>query len=140
MKISPRSSLLALMLLSAPAGAAELRVDDAWIKHLPASVPVRAGYMTLFNPLDRSVTIVSARSDDFASVEFHRSLMQDGMMRMEQLPLLEVEAGSLLRLEPGGLHLMLMQPINPGSPGETLRISLDYEDGSSQELLFEIRD
>lgn len=140
MKSSLRNSLLALLLLSAPAGAAELRVDDAWIKHLPASVPVRAGYMTLFNPLDRGVTIVAARSDDFASVEFHRSFMQDGMMRMEQLQLLQVDAGASLRLEPGGLHLMLMQPVNPGSPGDTRRISLEYDDGSVQELAFEVRD
>ena len=52
--------------------------------NLPPSVPVRAGYMTLHNPGENAVSILQAvRSDAFASVEIHRSSMQDGMMRMD---------------------------------------------------------
>ena len=138
MRILIRIAILALF--SLPAAAAELRVDEAWIKHLPPTVPVRAGYLTLFNPSSREIRIVAARSADFGAVEFHRSIMRDGMMTMEQLKQLEVGAGAGLRLEPGGLHLMLMQPVEPGKPGETRAITLEYDDGSVQELVFEIRD
>ena len=139
MRRLPRPLICTLVLLALPAGAAELRVEDAWIKHLPASVPMRAGYATLFNPTSRSVKIVAAHGDGFASVEFHQSTMQDGMMRMQQLPLLEIDAGSSLRLEPGGIHLMLMQPAEPGAPGETRRITFEYDDGTAQQLVLEIR-
>jgi copper(I)-binding protein len=139
-RLSLSAATLVLVLMPTQSGAVELRVDDAWIKQLPPSVPVRAGYMTLFNPLDRSVRIVAAHSDEFAAVEFHLSVMQDGMMHMQQVPLLEVEAGAFLRLEPGALHLMLMQPAEAGSPGEVRRISLEFDDGSMQELEFEIRE
>ena len=135
-----RSVIPALLLISSAAGALELQVEAAWIKQLPATLPVRAGYMTLLNPHDRAVRIVAARSDDYAAVEFHRSVMRDGMMSMQKLEVLEVGAGASLRLEPGGLHLMLLQPVEPGKPGESRRISIEYEDGSLQELIFEIRD
>lgn len=134
-----RVALLGLTLIAFPAAALELRVDDAWIKQLPPTVPVRAGYLVLFNPLPEPVRIVAAHSPDFAAVEFHRSVMRDGMMAMEQMKELEVGAGAELRLEPGGLHLMLMQPVEPGEPGETRRIKFEYDDGSVQELVFEIR-
>ena len=132
MNVPVHAAILALVLLSAPAAAVELRVDEAWIRHLPPTVPVRAGYLTLFNPLARPVRIVAARSADFAAVEFHRSVMRDGSMSMQQLLELEVDPGTTLRLEPGGLHLMLMQPVAPGKTGETRRITLEYDDGSGQ--------
>ena len=133
-------AILALMLLSPPAVGYQLRVDDAWIRHLPAAAPVRAGYLTLFNPLSQPVRIVAAHSPDFAAVEFHHSVMRDGMMAMQQLAELEVGPAAALRLEPGGLHLMLLHPAEPGKPGETRRISLEYDDGTVQVLVFEIRE
>ena len=129
-----------LILVCSPATALELRADEAWIKHLPPTVPVRAGYLTLTNPHSETVNIVAAQSSDFAAVEFHRSVMRDGMMAMEQQADLELGAGATLRLEPGGLHLMLMQPAEAGKPGETRRITFEYHDGSKQEFVFEIRE
>ena len=35
---------------------------------------------------------------------------------------------------------MLMQPVEPGKPGEMRRIVIGYEDGSEQEVVLEVRD
>ena len=127
--------LLILTLLMIPALArAELEVSDAWIKQLPPTVPVRAGYMTIQNTGDTAARIVGADSESFGSVEIHESLMQDGMMRMEQREVLVIEAGATLRLEPGGLHLMLMMPAQPTSPGEIHRVVLRLGDGSTRSV------
>ena len=124
--------LAALMLPSLV--CAELEFESPRIKNLPPSVPVRAGYVTLVNPGSQAVTIVGARSEAFASVEFHRSVMQDGTMRMEQMTELVIPAGGRLPLEPGGLHLMLMQPAEPTKPGESIDLLLEFDDGSTQGL------
>ena len=87
-----RRCLLFLALMAPSAAFAELDIGDAWIKNLPAAVPVRAGYMTIHNPQQQLVSIVSLRSESFASVEIHQTLEQDGMMRMEAVP---VKAGWL---------------------------------------------
>lgn len=129
------SRVYLLMLLLLPATAfAELVFSDAWIKNLPPPVPVRAGYVTIHNPQATAVSIVALHSDAFASVEIHQTLMQDGMMRMEQVRNLAIGPGETVQLTPGGLHLMMMQPAQPTRPGEVYRINIELDDGSMQSL------
>lgn len=134
----PRLILILALLLPASAYA-ELEYSEAWIKNLPPPVPVRAGYMTIYNPQAEAVSIVEIRSESFASVEVHQTLMQDGMMRMEAVPDLTVNPGDTVQLAPGGLHLMLMQPVEPTQPGEVHRIVIEFDDGSQQNLEMTVR-
>ncbi|TNF87005.1 MAG: copper chaperone PCu(A)C [Gammaproteobacteria bacterium] len=129
--------LLFLALLAPTVSLAELDISDAWIKNLPPSVPVRAG--TLHNAQSKTQRIVAVHSESFASVEIHQTLMQDGMMRMEQVPALQIEPGETVQLAPGGLHLMMMQPAQPTRPGEVHRIEIEFEDGSRQSLQMTVR-
>jgi copper(I)-binding protein len=127
--------LLLILALLFPASAfAELEFSDAWIKNLPPTIPVRAGYMTIHNPGPGTLSIVSVRSEAFGSVEVHRSFMRDGMMRMEPVESLEIEAEMSVQLEPGGLHLMMMMPKEPTNPGDEIVIFIQLGDGSEQSL------
>lgn len=71
---------------------------------------VTAGYMTLKNQTDKPVTITAVSSPAFARVELHQHRHHDGMMRMEKMDSIKIEAGSVLEFAPGGLHLMLFSP------------------------------
>jgi copper(I)-binding protein len=126
--------LLILALLFPVSALAELTIIDAWIKNLPPSIPVRAGYMTIHNPGKTEVSILSIRSDAFASVEIHRSFMQDGMMRMEPVGALSIAPGNSVQLKPGDYHLMMMQPKEATRPGDIVLIVLQLDDGSEQPL------
>ena len=130
--------LLILGLLLPASTFAELEIVDARIKNLPPSVPVRAGYMTIHNPDDRAVSIVSIRSDAFASVDIHRSAMQNGMMTMEPVESLSIAAGANVQLAPGGYHLMMMQPLEATRPGQEIEIVLHFDDGSEQRLTMKV--
>jgi len=124
-----------LLLLAFPGFAlAELEIRNPWIKNLPPSVPVRAGYMTIHNPGSKTVSIVSLSSEAFASIEIHETVMQDGMMRMEPVPSLTIEPDSTVQLAPGGLHLMMMNPGEPTRIGDTIEIRILFDDGSEQKL------
>lgn len=90
--------------------------------------------MTIYNPLDVPTTVVSIHSDAFASIEIHQTIEQDGLMRMEPVPKLNIEAESAVQLAPGGLHLMMMQPSQPTKPGDQIRITIRLDDGSEQVL------
>jgi len=113
---------------------AELDISDGWIKNLPPTIPVRAGYMTIHNAQTHTLSIVAIHSDAFASVEIHRTIEQDGMMRMEPVPTLVIEPDSTVQLAPGGLHLMMMNPFEPTKPGDALMIVIELDDGSTQNL------
>lgn len=133
--------LFPILLLIFPVLAlAELEISNAWIKQLPPAVPVRAGYMTIHNPTSGTQRIVGVTSESFASVEIHESLMQDGMMRMEKQDQLVIDAGATVTLQPGGLHLMMMNPQQPTKPGETHRLRLKLGDGSTQQIDMTVRD
>jgi len=129
------SRLLLMLLLILPGSAvAELEIHDAWIKNLPPAVPVRAGYMTIRNAQANAVSIIAIRSDAFASVEIHRTIAEDGMMRMEPVPTLVIEPDSSVQLAPGGLHLMMMNPTQATRPGDVLQIVIELDDGFTQNL------
>ncbi len=129
------SRLLLILLLVFPGSAfAELDISDAWIKNLPPTIPVRAGYMTIHNAQTHSLSIVAIHSDAFSSVEIHQTIEQDGMMRMERVPSLTIESDSSVQLAPGGLHLMMMNPLEPTKPGDALMIVIELDDGSTQSL------
>jgi hypothetical protein len=124
-----------MLLLILPGSAiAELDIHEAWIKNLPPAVPVRAGYMTIRNTQAIAVSIIAIRSDVFTSVEIHRTIAEDGMMRMEPVPTLVIEPDSSVQLAPGGLHLMMMSPAEPTKPGDVLQIVIELDDGSTQSL------
>jgi copper(I)-binding protein len=129
---------LILLLIFSPIALGELDVRDPWIKNLPPSVPVRAGYMTIHNPQSKAVSIVSLRSDAFASIEIHQTIEQDGMMSMEQVPSLKIEPNSSVQLAPGGLHLMMMNPSEPTQPGDQLEIVIVLDDGSEQRVVMQV--
>ncbi|MBT8433480.1 MAG: copper chaperone PCu(A)C [Gammaproteobacteria bacterium] len=136
--IIPRLSLVLLLIFS-PIALAELEFHDPWIKNLPPSVPVRAGYMTIHNPQSETVSIVSLRSQAFASIEIHQTIEQDGMMRMEQVTGLKIEPDSSVQLAPGGLHLMMMNPSEPTQPGDLLEIVIVLDDGSEQSVEMQVK-
>ena len=129
-----------LLLLPALTALAELEISDAWIKHLPPTVPVRAGYLTIHNPTSRSVTIESVHSDAFHHVEMHETVEQDGMMQMRPVMQLTIEPDSSVQLSPGGLHLMLMQPVKESAPGNVIEITIKFDNGDEQTFRMTVKE
>ena len=131
---------MTLILLVLPMTAiAELQISNAWIKNLPPVMTMRAGYLSIHNPTDNVVTLVGVSSERFAKVEFHESIAEDGVMRMEMLHQLTIAPGATVELAPGGKHLMMMNPSEATKPGEIISIKLKLEDGSEQELNMQVK-
>ncbi len=90
-----------------------------------------AGFGTISNACNTPVTVIGARSPGFGDASLHQSEIVDGISRMRPVDRLTVPPGGSVELEPGGLHLMLMQPAVPLSEGATVDIELALEDGST---------
>ena len=90
-------------------------------------VPMRAAYLTIANRGDTAIRIDSASSPQFSRVELHESVVENDIARMRRIDQLDVAADSEIRLERGGLHLMLMQPVE--SADDNGRITLNFYDG-----------
>jgi len=115
----------------AHAGAADhVRATHAWIRVLPGALPA-GGYVTLKNDSDQPVALTGASSKAYAQVMLHHSSTQGGVSRMTMVDALPVPAHGEATLAPAGYHLMLMQPNAPVTPGSTVRLLLQFSDGSS---------
>ena len=73
-------------------------------------VSISAGYMVLTNYSDGDILINSVSSPQFGEVELHETTVEDGVARMRPVPELLIRAGESVRLERGGLHLMMTRP------------------------------
>jgi len=52
-----------------------------------------------------------------------------GMMQMRQVPSIAVPAGTTVTLEPGGLHIMLLDLAAPLTAGQTFDMTLEFASG-----------
>lgn len=118
--------------------APPVRVDDAWIRWLPAGLPA-GGYMSLHNDSARPVALVGASSPDYAEVMLHHSVMENGTMHMLPVDKVEVPAHGELQFKPGGYHIMLMQARHEVHPGDQVPVILRFADGGQLRVSFEVR-
>ncbi len=114
-------------------------IDNAWIREAPPVVKVLAGFMSISNPADKTVVLTSAESPLFEKIELHRSILENGMARMERQKQVEIPAGGKLELSPGGLHLMLVNPKQPLKAGDTVEIIVKFEQRKSSPVVFTVR-
>ncbi len=87
------------------------------------------GFGRIRNQCAQDVAVVAASSAQFADVSLHRTISEDGMSRMRSVPRLELDGKTTTVLEPGGLHLMLMQPREVLRAGSKVAVTLKLEDG-----------
>ncbi len=116
MKAVPKPPLLlavgvALVLVSC-GGSGAVTVTDVWSRPVPPVSPASAVFLEITNDLDSAVTLTGASSDACGSMELHETTMDDsGVMAMQELTAgLRLEPGASGLLEPGGIHLMCIEP------------------------------
>jgi len=130
---------LSLLIAAAPASAEwAIEVRDAWIRHIPGDRPM-AGYMVLGNKGNTERRLVGASSVVFGAVHMHETVEQDGTSRMRPVEHVAVPAGGSVAFEPGGRHLMLMQRQRELAVGDEVPVTLEFEDGGSQSVVFTVK-
>lgn len=139
------ASLVGLVLLLSVAGCQDasdsgLTVEDAYVKAMPAG-EMTAIFATLRNSTSEDITLVSAESAAAESTELHEMVMEDGSMVMRERPEgITVPAGEEVRLEPGGLHVMLIGLTADVEPGAEVTATLNTEDGEQIQITAVARD
>lgn len=118
--------------------AGKLGVTDAWIRLAPPGASMMAGYATLSNSGDVPVTVLTVQSDAFRMASLHETIVDKGVAKMREIHRLVVAPGATLALEPGGKHLMLMQPRHDIVAGEKVEVMFLLSDGTRVETHFEV--
>ncbi len=104
----------------------DLVVEAPWSRASPGGAG--GAFMVIHNAGRQSDRLISAASDMAARVEVHLTVMQDGVMRMRHAEDgVEVPAGGMAELKPGGFHVMLMGLTHPLEEGSSFPVTLVFE-------------
>jgi len=126
-----------LALTTAAWAQTTVQVEDAWVRGTVATQKATGAFMRL-TP-SANARLVDARSPVAAVVEIHEMAMENDVMRMRQVPGVDLAAGRTLELKPGGYHVMLMDLKQPLKAGEQVPITLVFEDAAQKRFTQEIK-
>ena len=136
-RIFSRLVALACLAVSVAAhGADGVAVSNAWVRATAPGQEVGAGYMDLESNVDATLFKVESPAAD--TVEIHMMSMKEGVMEMRMMENLPLPAGKMVRLEPGGFHLMLIDLKQPLRAGETVRFLLHVKDDQGKTSQIEV--
>ena len=90
--------------------AAPIVASDVVVTAPRPGARMSAGYLTIQNNSRETVVLTSVTSPQYGRVEIHETTIENDIARMRPLDGLTILAGQSATLEPGGKHLMLMQP------------------------------
>ena len=124
-------------LLTAHAANAQVTVKDAWVRATVPQQKATGAFMQISAAKDTK--LVSASSPVTPVVEVHEMAMQDNVMRMRQIPALDLPAGKTVELKPGGYHVMLLDLKQQVKEGDTVPLTLVFEGKDGQRESVEVK-
>ena len=119
--------------------ADQVTVSDPYIRAVPPVVKTSAAFMQLSSAAAEEHYLIDASTPIAGDVELHMHLMDDGVMRMRRIPHIHLPSGVAVKLQPGGLHIMLFDLKAPLKPGEEIPLNLTFDDGSSKSVTARVR-
>jgi len=131
-------SMVATMVLlvagNSIAADAHLMIMDPWIREAPPNSKMLAGYFTIMNHSGKSAEIVGASSDKFEKIELHKTVHEGGVAKMKAQSSVEVGKHATVKFQPGGLHLMLINPKAQLKAGDKVDINLKFKKGGDLKM------
>ena len=119
--------------MAALAGAADqITVHEPYVRLAPPNAMATGAFMVIRNAGPGDVTVVKADNPASKVTELHTHINDNGVMKMRQVPAIDVPAKGEAVLKPGSLHVMLIDMKKPLAEGDVVPITLGFQDGSSK--------
>jgi copper(I)-binding protein len=131
--------LLLALLSAATLFASNIEVKDAYVRATPPGLPNSAAFMIVENNTDKDISIVKATSNVSKIVELHTHSMKDGVMKMYQVPKIDILAKNQTELKPGGYHIMLIGLHNPLKVEDEVTLTLEFSNGQTKTIVAPIK-
>lgn len=133
----PKIALSALALAAGltaalPAAATDTYTAGALVVEKPFARPSMArngaAYVTIVNTANQPDRLIRVLSSRAGNVEMHTMTMDGDIMRMREVPGIDVPGNGRVEMKPGeGLHIMLMGLNGPLNDGESFPMTLQFE-------------
>ncbi len=118
----------AVIALSSLPAFAEIVISDSYARSASPHAKTGAAFMQIENTGPEADRLIDARSDAAKRVELHTHIITDGVAQMVHVEEgFALEPGQTVSLQRGGKHVMLMGLNGPFVHGETVTITLVFE-------------
>ena len=114
-------------------GQEKIIVKDAWAR--PGLEGGNSGvFLTIENHSGVDDQLLNAVSNISSAVELHKTIMEDGVMKMKQQVSVPIPANEQIDFKPGDLHIMLIELKSGLNVGDEFDVSLDFEHAGEIDL------
>jgi copper(I)-binding protein len=111
-----------------------LQISEVWSRPTPPASSVGALYFRIKNLGAKADLLVGVSSPAAAKMEIHESRSVQGVMQMREVESLPCPAGATVKVEPGGLHVMLVGLVQPLRAGSMFDVTLRFRDAGTLTL------
>jgi len=134
---------LAALLTASAAKAHEfqlgaLKIGHPWARPTLPGQGAGGAYLRVTNNGGVPDRLLGGSAPAAAQVEIHEMRMEGDVMRMREMAALELPAGKVVTLAPGGLHLMLTGLKAPLKLGDKLPLKLRFEKAGEIEVMLHV--
>ena len=113
----------------------DLVLSGAFTRATLPNAQVGSGYLSIHNTGTADDRLIAASSPLAGDVQTHEMSVVNDVMQMRELPDgIAIPAGETVELIPGGLHLMMMGLTGPFVEGETVPVTLVFEQAGEVEI------
>ncbi|WP_434558797.1 copper chaperone PCu(A)C [Pseudomonas sp. Z4-20] len=109
--------------------AGELEIAHPWSQELPPNAPTVAAYFVIHNSGTSADKLFSVDSPIAGQAEFHEHVMQNDLMKMQQVPAVDIAPGATVTFAPMAYHVMLLDLKDRSllSDGKRFPMTLHFE-------------
>jgi len=111
-----------------------LQVTQAWSRPTPPAAAVGVVYLSITNSGTQADRLLDVSSSIAGKVEIHESRNVKGAVQMRAVAYVECPPGTTDKIEPGGLHLMLIGLMRPLVAGTAFTLTLQFRDAGALTL------
>ncbi|TWC60950.1 hypothetical protein FBY04_101405 [Pseudomonas sp. SJZ080] len=87
----------------------ELEIAHPWSQELPPNAPTVAAYFVIQNHGKTADKLLSVDSPIAGIAQLHEHVMQNDLMKMQQVPSVEIPGGGDVTFAPMAYHVMLLE-------------------------------
>ncbi len=117
----------------------KLSINDAWAR--PALAGNNAAvYFVIDNTSAPADVLLSASSDVAQAAEIHTSEIQNDVMKMLWQEKITIHFNTKVELKPGGMHVMLVNLKSDLKPGETIMLTLRFQNSGEMKLPVQVQE
>ena len=104
-----------------------IEIMSPWARATPAGAASAAAYMTVINKGQAADRLVAVSTPVAQVAELHRTVNDNGIMKMLPVAGVDLHAGAQAVFKPGGYHVMLTKLAQPLKVGQSFPMTFTFE-------------